>query len=95
MLRSYDDDIWEYLIENKSHAINSGSGFLIKPNTPIELKQKLREIQDEELDIGQPYWILDFLAEDFELDPDCIEYRDFCYYRKYKPKPKDDARESE
>lgn len=94
-MRFYEDDVWESLINNKNRALNRGFGFFIKEGVSDELRQKLRNIQDEELERGDPYWILDFLAEDFELDPDCIEYRGLCYYRKYKPKPQNGTKENE
>ena len=90
-----NDSIFPYLKRNEDLTINMGMGYFIKSGVSPEQRKKLRELQDSNLAIGKPYWILDFLAEDFELDPDCIEYRNLCYYRKYKPKPKDDARESE
>ncbi len=93
-MRFYDDEVWESLTENKDRTFNRGFGFLIKEGVSEKLRQKLRNIQEEELERGKPYWILDFLAEDFELDPNCIEYREPHYYRKYKPKPKDAAKES-
>ena len=92
-MKVYDDDVWESLIDNNDETFNRGYGFLIKPDVSNEQRQKLRKIQDKELEEGVPYWILDFLAEDFELDPNCIEYREPHYYRKYKPKPKDAAKE--
>ena len=94
-MKYYDDDVWDSLTENKDKTFNRGYGYFIKPNVSDDIRQKLRKIQDEELDVGQSYWILDFLAEDFELDPNCIEFRDPQYFRKYKPKPKDDVSESE
>ncbi len=94
-MEAYNEEIFPFLRQNEDININLGMGYFIKDGTSSERRKTIRIWQEEKLAEGKPYWILDFLAEDFELDPDCIEYRDFCYYRKYKPKPKDDARESE
>ena len=62
-MKVYDDDVWESLIDNNDETFNRGYGFLIKPDVSNEQRQKLRKIQDKELEEGVPYWISIFLQK--------------------------------
>lgn len=93
---SYDEDIFSCLIPNEDKKINRGYGYFIKSGVSEIQRAKIREWQDRLLEYGKPYWVLDFLAEDAKLDPDCIRIDPmFGFFRKYKPKSKDDVSESE
>ncbi|MDO5309803.1 MAG: hypothetical protein Q4G03_10005 [Planctomycetia bacterium] len=85
----YDDRIHPYLIQHNDRRINHGFGFFIKEGTPPETIKLIREYHDAKLERGKPYFIMDFLAEDLEKDPDSIENRGILgFYRKRKESPK-------
>lgn len=88
-MRLYDEDVFSCLEANENESINNGFGYFIKRGISEEQIDKLRKYHDEDLGNSKPYWILDFLEEDYKLDPDCVEVDPiFGCFRKYKPKSK-------
>ena len=81
----YNQDVDPYLEPNNEWEINHGMGFYIKEGTPKERIKIIREYHDERLKKGKPYFILDFLVEDLQNDPESVENRGvFGFYRKKK-----------
>ncbi len=84
-LELYNDKIHPYLIPHNDLRINYGNGYIIKEGTPPETIKLIREYHDEKLKQGKPYFVMDFLAEDIQNDPESVEYRGvFGFYRKKK-----------
>lgn len=76
--------VYPYLILNEDQSINHGCGYFIKPGTPKEKIEKIREYHNWKLNRGEPYCILDFLFEDYERAPESILETPLGYYPKRK-----------
>lgn len=74
-------EFFDYLIANEDEEFNGGFGFGLDRNAPSEKLDKIREIHEQELKRGKPYWVLDVLLEDFQKGVE-IELLGGEYYRK-------------
>lgn len=78
MIGSY---FYKFLTGNEDQELNGGAGYWLIENIPVEILDKLRELHEKELKRGKPYWILDFLMEDFQSGVE-LERRGIHFYRK-------------
>ena len=74
-------EFFDYLTANEDEELNGGAGFWLDRNAPPEKLHKLRELHEEDIKRGKPYWILDFLMEDFQSGVE-LERRGIHFYRK-------------